>query len=257
MDSVLGQKVPPYEYIVIDGGSTDGSAELLRERSGRLAYWVSEKDAGIYQAMNKGARKATGDYCVFLNSGDWLLADDVLERLEAEIDGKHDIYYTDHWVSDGKRQWKCFLPRSLDVNYFTYLSISHPNSVIRRSLLEKAGYYKEDFKICSDWLFFLAAMYTYRASFHFMDTNIACFLNRGTSSASGAYDRIERERAEGVKIVFGDLAPAINELNGYRSSVYGYLVRNRADMRPIEFLLRACRFVFVRLRRIIYREPRA
>ena len=70
--SVLSQTYPILEYIVIDGGSTDGSVEEIRKLESNIDYWVSESDKGIYHAMNKGIRKATGDYCLFLNSGDSL-----------------------------------------------------------------------------------------------------------------------------------------------------------------------------------------
>ena len=70
MESVFRQTCHDYEYIVIDGGSTDGSADLLRVSAGRIDYWVSEPDRGIYHAMNKGVARATGEYLLFLNSGD-------------------------------------------------------------------------------------------------------------------------------------------------------------------------------------------
>ena len=69
IESVIHQTYRDFEFIVIDGGSTDGSAEVLKEYDSQITYWVSEKDKGIYNAMNKGIAKATGDYLNFMNSG--------------------------------------------------------------------------------------------------------------------------------------------------------------------------------------------
>ena len=70
MDSVFRQRFSDFEYIVIDGGSTDGSKDLIVNNQDKIAYWCSEKDSGIYNAMNKGIREASGEYLLFLNSGD-------------------------------------------------------------------------------------------------------------------------------------------------------------------------------------------
>ncbi len=80
IDSVISQTYNDFEFIIIDGASTDSSAELIRKYSSYLSYWISEPDNGTYHAMNKGIRVSAGDYCLFLNSGDYLLDDKVLER---------------------------------------------------------------------------------------------------------------------------------------------------------------------------------
>ena len=78
IESVIHQTFHDFEFIVIDGGSTDGSADVLKEYHTQIDYWVSEPDGGIYQGMNKGIKKATGDYLNFMNSGDCFFAVDVL-----------------------------------------------------------------------------------------------------------------------------------------------------------------------------------
>ncbi|MGK0307850.1 MAG: glycosyltransferase involved in cell wall biosynthesis, partial [Urechidicola sp.] len=82
MASVLEQTYEDIEYIVIDGGSTDGSKAYIELYHKDLAYWVSEPDQGIYHAMNKGIDQATGDYLLFLNSGDWLVDNFVIDKFE-------------------------------------------------------------------------------------------------------------------------------------------------------------------------------
>lgn len=79
LNSVISQTCKEFEWIIIDGGSTDGSKELLENYSEHITYWVSEPDNGIYHAMNKGIRVAKGDYLQFLNSGDYLANNKTIE----------------------------------------------------------------------------------------------------------------------------------------------------------------------------------
>lgn len=88
--SVISQTFCDYEFIIIDGGSTDGSVEIIKVYSDRIDYWVSEMDRGIYHAMNKGVDQAHGDYCLFLNSGDSFYNDEVLEKL-SKFESNDDI----------------------------------------------------------------------------------------------------------------------------------------------------------------------
>ena len=82
IESVVGQTYRDFEYIIIDGGSTDGSVDVIKEYADKIDYWVSEKDKGIYNAMNKGVAVALGEYCLFLNSGDTLCHPDVLAQVQ-------------------------------------------------------------------------------------------------------------------------------------------------------------------------------
>ena len=81
INSVLCQTCTDYEFIIIDGGSTDGSVEVIKENERKITYWVSEKDKGVYHAMNKGVAQAHGDYCVFMNSGDCFHSPDALSSV--------------------------------------------------------------------------------------------------------------------------------------------------------------------------------
>ena len=79
--SVINQTYPNVEYIIIDGGSTDGTVDIIKKYADKIAYWVSEPDKGIYDAMNKGGLKTTGDFIQFLNAGDWLENEHVIEKI--------------------------------------------------------------------------------------------------------------------------------------------------------------------------------
>ena len=94
IESVCSQTYRDYEWIVIDGGSTDGSRELIEENKSHIHYWVSEPDNGIYHAMNKGIAQAKGDYCQFLNSGDYYIAPNTLQQVFSH-DELADVNYGD------------------------------------------------------------------------------------------------------------------------------------------------------------------
>ncbi len=91
MRSVLAQTYPHIEYIIIDGGSRDGTVDIIKRYADRLAYWVSEPDKGIYDAMNKGLARATGAYVWFMNAGDEIFATDTTEKIMSLPAA--DVYY--------------------------------------------------------------------------------------------------------------------------------------------------------------------
>lgn len=136
--SVLNQTYPNIEYLVIDGASNDGTLDILKKYEGRLAQLISEKDKGIYDAMNKGLALASGDYILFMNSGDELYASDTVENVFASAPDA-DIYYgetemyDENWKSLGQRRHKA--PETFCWKDFKYgMSISHQAIYIRKSL---------------------------------------------------------------------------------------------------------------------------
>ena len=140
MLSVLNQSYAHIEYIVVDGASTDGTLEIIQRYQDRLSKVVSEKDAGIYDAMNKGLALASGDYVLFMNSGDELYAPDTVETVFSTAPNA-DIYYgetemfNEAWQSIGKRRHS--VPEKFTWKSFRYgMTISHQAIYIRRSLTE-------------------------------------------------------------------------------------------------------------------------
>ncbi|WP_445637548.1 Glycosyltransferase 2-like domain-containing protein [Nostoc sp. DSM 114161] len=91
--NIISQTYPNLEYIIIDGGSQDGTVDFLHENSADISYWISEKDAGIYDAMNKGALAATGDWLIFMNCGDKFFAEDTLTKVAEYLDNSVDVVY--------------------------------------------------------------------------------------------------------------------------------------------------------------------
>ena len=144
-------------FIIIDGDSTDGSKKLIEENKDKLFYWVSEKDNGIYNAMNKGLEASVSPYLLFLNSGDYLSKNNVLERVFPYLDGT-DIIYGNEWKVNEryKGAYEAKYPSKLDESFFRRTSLPHQSTFIKRELLIKHPY-SEDYKIISDWKFFIEA----------------------------------------------------------------------------------------------------
>jgi len=155
INSVFNQTYTDFEYIVIDGGSKDGSAELISSYSNQLTYWISEPDTGIYQAMNKGIQRANGEYLLFLNSGDFLVGNDVLKEV-FQIDFREDIVVGNCNVSqEGKFIFRAIPPDEISLAAFLGKTIPHQSSFFRRELFRKFGLYSENFRIHADLEFFL------------------------------------------------------------------------------------------------------
>jgi glycosyltransferase involved in cell wall biosynthesis len=103
IQSVIAHNAPRVEYVVIDGGSTDGTVDLLLRYHDQIAFWSSEPDAGIYDAMNKGVRRATGDWILFLGSDDTLAID--LAAILSLIQDKRTLYYGNAWWRQSRRTY--------------------------------------------------------------------------------------------------------------------------------------------------------
>lgn len=190
IESVIAQDYGELEYIVIDGGSSDDSMDVINRYSSRISSWISEKDDGIYQAMNKGIRLAKGEYCLFLNSGDWLLSPDSLQRFMASVEDEDIV--TSHW---GDYIYDGIIPtRGFTFYLFYKVSFMHFNTVIRRELFEKIGCYDESFKIVSDWLFFLLAIFRYNCRVKVVDFVMAQNEVPGVSLSQMELQKSERMR---------------------------------------------------------------
>lgn len=177
IESVINQTFfDNVEYIIIDGGSTDGSAELIEQYKDKLLYYVSEKDNGIYDAMNKGVEKANGEYCIFLNSGDRLYSNNVISEVLPQLN--NDIVYGDLLINEKNvKKYVDILPK----NYFNYESLPHPASFIKTELLKK-NKYNTDYKIISDWIFFKEMIFEHNKTYKHINTVVSNFNLGGVSS---------------------------------------------------------------------------
>lgn len=206
LKSIASQNSKDFEYIVIDGNSTDESKQIIEKNKNYIDKWISEPDSGVYNAMNKGIEMANGDYLLFLNSGDKLANKDVVAKVLPSLQNDADIIYGNLIYSLNEIPQTLFLPsKKVDLTYFLNSFLPHPSSFIKRSLFRKIGFYNEKFKIISDWEFFLRAIVVYRASYLHIDTIISDFDNSGISSNSENQKLIDREKQAVYKELFPNL----------------------------------------------------
>ena len=182
IQSVLGQTYPKVEYIIIDGGSTDGTVDIIKRYADRLAYWVSEPDKGIYDAMNKGIAAASGDYINFMNAGDKFHNEKVLSDFAPYIDRTSDIVYGN------------FIRAYQDCKYFVAASpltllakrmvFCHQSAFIKVPFHKKYTY-NTRFKIAGDYNFFYTSYFERDAKFQHIPVIVAEYDNTTGISKSG------------------------------------------------------------------------
>ena len=194
IQSIICQTFKDYEYIIIDGGSTDGSVDIIKKYESNINHWVSERDKGIYHAMNKGVMAASGDYCLFMNSSDTIYKPETLEEVFSQVICEDVIF--GNLVSSGHIQ------KAVDkitlLNLLTH-TIGHQSSFIKRSLLLNNPY-DEKLKIVSDWKFFFQELILNNVSYKKVDTIIADFDMTGISMNNQQY--LMQERDQELKKIF-------------------------------------------------------
>lgn len=193
MESVLRQTFKDFEYIVVDGASTDVSVAVMEELVGKIREAgirvdaVSEPDSGLYNAMNKGVRKAIGEYVLMLNSGDWLVDGHVVEKMTTLLDGT-DIVQGNVIIS---QKGKEVLNRGYGRSEISFIDVQqghflHQASFCRRDLFERYGYFDESYKIDGDTVFYIKSLGFGNATFKYVDINVAYFEQGGRSSRENA-----------------------------------------------------------------------
>lgn len=207
VESVLNQTWQEFEYIVIDGGSADGSKEYIESQNDKIDYWVSEPDLGIYNAMNKGITKASGEYLLFLNSGDHFYSNEVLKENHRSI-VDYDLIYCNLEISDNDKIWIHKCPKELNFSYMFLRSLPHPATFIKAELFDRIGLYNEDYKIISDWIFFMLALFKYNCTYIGLNKVLSTFYLDGISSkvdSSEARNRVMQEHFGGFIVDYQEL----------------------------------------------------
>jgi glycosyltransferase involved in cell wall biosynthesis len=198
IESVLNQTTTDFEYIVVDGASTDESIsylETFKPSNFRTFKWISEPDTGIYNAMNKGIRMATGEYLLFINSGDELADKTVVESIQKSLLPDTELASGKLTLINEKGTIQLFPPAELTLSYCLNAGLTHPNTVIRKSLFEKYGLYNEENKIVSDWEFFLIAGSLNNCKYQKLDFTVARFYEDGISSSNKELVNAEMQAA--------------------------------------------------------------
>lgn len=208
MRSVASQTFKGFEYIVVDDASTDGSIEVVQKfasQFGERMKWISEPDDGIYNAMNKGVRMASGDYIQILNSGDCLAASDVTERMLTSLEeaGRPSIYYGNMvkcFPNGRKMVDKSFAGREITMLGMFTGTLNHDPAYIRRDLFDIYGCYDENLKIVSDWKWYLQAIVFGDERPVYTDMNVTLFDMTGISETNK--EAVDYERKQVMEQLF-------------------------------------------------------
>lgn len=206
IESVVNQSFDDFEYIVIDGGSTDGSVDILKEHDQQIDYWISEKDSGIYNAMNKGIAKAKGEYLNFMNSGDCFYASDILEKVSDYQYDTDFIVGKDYHYNEKKHQGHASLqpPRTTMIHFFV-ATLDHQSTFIKKDLFRNSPY-NENYQLVSDWIFFIEKIVKEQKQVQFIP-DIVCRREEGGLSEQ----QWENNRKEIYQYLHQFLFPGIYE----------------------------------------------
>jgi len=188
INSVASQDYPDIEHIVIDGNSDDGTQQILEKHSNKLAYWISEPDNGVYDAMNKGILKATGDVIGILNSDDFYFDEHVISKVvKAFSDEDIDAVYGDLIFVD---------PKNLNRTVRTYSSKSwypdkfakgympaHPTFFVRKKFYGKYGLFETDYQIAADYEMLIRLLYVHQLKYKYLPMKLVKMRIGGVSSS--------------------------------------------------------------------------
>jgi len=204
IESVISQTSHDYEYLVIDGGSTDGSMDVIKEFSNNITYWVSVPDNGIYNAMNKGIKAAKGEYCQFLNSGDILASLGVTEKMLICMPNDGIVLGNMLKKLPNGKIHRDKGPGFQKPTFLTFYrgTINHSAAYIKRSLFYKYGMYDENLHIVSDWKWYLFVVGLNNESVSYLNTDLTLFEMSGISNSNLELDKLERQK------VLDELIPA-------------------------------------------------
>lgn len=201
LQSVNAQTCKEFEHIIIDGASTDGSVDVIRELSDDSVnrHWVSEPDSGIYNAMNKGIRMAKGDYVQFLNSGDCLADSRVVEQMLAALGNAAfpSIFYGNMLKQKpNAKPYRdvCFAGQEITFLGFYTGTLNHSPAYIKRSLFEKYGCYDEKLRIVSDWKWYLQAIILGGEKPVYANIDVTLFDMTGISETNKDLGKAERRK---------------------------------------------------------------
>jgi len=197
IQSVIGQSYPDIEYIIVDGGSTDGTLQIVERYRNRIAKVISEKDEGVYDAFNKGVRAATGDVIYFLNSDDYLYNDKAVEKvasafLHSEIPPVA-VYGNILRIND-QNGYVIVLGQELTLDKIRQgKKPMHPAFFVRRELFERYNYFDLRYRIASDYDFMIKVFKDYAERTRYIDEIIAVFRSSGISRKLSNFQKIRKE----------------------------------------------------------------
>lgn len=226
IESVKNQTYNLFEFIIIDGGSTDGSTDVIAKYNDKIDYAISEKDSGVFNAMNKGIRAANGEFVLFMNGGDCFENNNILHEIVPLLNDQYDIYYGNNYKATPNSKRLKTYPSKLNFSFFYTSSINHQSTFIRKSLFDKYFYYNENYKIASDWEFFVYTICYKNVPYRYIDKTIAIYDFTGISSRPESSQLFEEEKNQTIKNffpAFHDDYKVLSELNSKRFLQFQYI----------------------------------
>jgi glycosyltransferase involved in cell wall biosynthesis len=210
IESVVSQTYKKIQYIIIDGNSTDGSKEFLHENSACFDYWVSEPDNGIYHAMNKGIFHAKGEYLLFLNSGDTLLNEFILESVSNKCLGDELIFFNfkNQMI---KKETLSFL------DFWFQTPYCHQAIFFKKTIFEEFGLYKENLRIVGDWEIILKSLY-FNKKYKIFNEDIVNIDLNGISNTKDGQIIAQRERIQVLKNDYSFFYDDLKKLAYFKNS---------------------------------------
>lgn len=220
MESVFAQTYHDFEYIVVDGASTDGSVDIIREYESVHSLnvqsfnfiWISEPDTGIYNAMNKGIRMSHGEYSLMLNSGDCLADNDVVERILPELQGT-DLIQGSMYLQTKDAKHLDYGFGGTKMSFFDVCDgdFLHQATFVHRNVYEQYGYYDESYRIAGDTAFFIKVLGLCNVTFRVVDIPISIFEGGGLASSADT-KLIEARHREFQRIMQEIVGERLNRL---------------------------------------------
>lgn len=233
--SVKEQSCKDFEWIVLDGKSTDNTFQVLKKYRKNMSYFVSEKDSGRYNAMNNGIKKSKGEYLIFLHGGDFFKDKNVLQKTKEFIEQDKktsEIYYGDLQYDNG--EIVSYKHSVLNKKFFITKTISHQATFIKRGLFKKIGNYDESYRIVADFDFWIRAIALKNIKVKYLPLIVSVFDQEGLSTTPKMAKKQIAERNDVLlryKLITTKQAK-ISEINWFvlsvfkRLGIYNFLRRN-------------------------------
>ncbi|MBI3520536.1 MAG: glycosyltransferase [Bacteroidetes bacterium] len=231
INSVISQTFQDFEFIVIDGNSSDSSVDVIKQYH-RINEWVSEKDNGIYDAQNKGILKATGDYLLFLNSGDILANNNVLQNVSPVLSGGKSFYYGNLILEKNSVKEKHIAPITLDIDFMLNSTFWHPCVFIKAELFKVFGLYNTSFKIAGDYEFFIRCLLKPNITTEYINEFITEFDGNGISNDAGQNELQLQEREKAWKLNISEVVyDSLKKQNAFSRSKYASFINSLQKIR--------------------------
>ncbi len=231
IDSVISQSFQDFEFIVIDGNSSDKSIDVIKQYP-RINAWVSEKDYGIYDAQNKGILKAKGQYLLFLNSGDILVNNQILQKVSSVLLGGKSFYYGNLILEKNSFKENHFAPKEIDIDFMLNSTFWHPCVFIKSDLFKSFGLYNTTFKIVGDYEFFIRCLLKPHVTTEYINEFITEFDGNGISNDVSQNELQIMERDKAWKLNVSELVyDSLKKQNAFSRSKFASVINSIQKIR--------------------------